>query len=255
MTDSERGRDAARAVWGSTPAGHRFAAGAEPGSREYFDTARAWRTAHDVPWQYALIPFAEWRGRDVLEVGCGAGFDAHEIARHGARYTGIDIAPENVARTQRQFELADLPGTVLEADAEALPFGDASFDVVFSSGVLHHVPSIERALSEAARVLRPGGELWLLVYHRDSLFNRVTLPWTGGRLEDIEDTTSSSEPIVNVYSRSEVRRLLEAAGLAVAGMWIRKLNAEDLPRRLAWLARIPRLERLAGWYVIARARR
>ena len=68
---------------------------------------------------------------------------------------------------------------VQEADAEALPFSDASFDMVYSNGVLHHVPDIAKAIREVFRVLKPGGIVYLLLYHRNSIFYRFTLPVIG----------------------------------------------------------------------------
>jgi ubiquinone/menaquinone biosynthesis C-methylase UbiE len=264
------GKAAARAVWGATPAGHRFAAGAEPGTREYFETARTWRSAHDVPWQYAIVPFASWRDKEVLEIGCGAGFDAHEICRNGARYTGVDITPENIQRTRQHLDLDGFLADLRVADAEQLPFGDGSFDIVFSSGVLHHVPDIEQAFGEARRVLREDGEFWVILYHRDSIFHWLTMGlWEhvlhGGfrhrsfkeRVAMIEDTTSPELPIVNVYSRAQVRSLLERSGFAPKRVWVRKLEHADLPasRRFMWIPRswLDVAARYWGWYVIARA--
>ena len=163
-----------------------------------------------------------------------------------------------------------LNAEVLEADAESLPFGPESFDVYWSNGVLHHVPDIAVALHEAHRVLKPGGELWVAVYHRYSVFVAWTVflwSWLlrgrflresfASRLSAIEHTTADARPIVNVYSRGEVQRLLQRSGFRTDHLWVRKLAREDvahLPRfvptrLLRWLE--PRF----GWYVIARAHR
>jgi SAM-dependent methyltransferase len=122
-----------------------------------------------APPYSALIPFDELRGADVLEIGCGSGVHAKLLAQAAARVTAIDLTPTAVAMTRRRLELADLEGTVLEADAEALPFRDASFDFVWSWGVIHHSESTERVIAEIARVLRPGGRLSFMVYHRSSI--------------------------------------------------------------------------------------
>ena len=106
----------------------------------------------------------------MLEIGLGLGADAEQIIRRGGRWTGIDLTAESVDRVKTRLELRNLPydeirqGSVLE-----LPFADNSFDVVFSHGVLHHVPDIRRAQSEVARVLRPGGEAVVMLYARYSL--------------------------------------------------------------------------------------
>jgi len=110
-----------------------------------------------MPWLEDVVPFASFSGKDVLEIGCGAGFDAYNFITRGAVYTGIDITPENIKRTTKHLSLYSLIGEIYEADAEKLPFPDESFDVVYSNGVLHHTPDIEKAFSEAFRVLRKGG--------------------------------------------------------------------------------------------------
>ncbi len=116
-----------------------------------------------------LIPFDELAGRDVLEVGCGTGVHARLLAQAGARLTAVDLTPTAIELTRRRLELAGLEGDVREADAEALPFADRSFDYVWSWGVVHHSEHTDRALDEIARVLRPGGQLGLMVYHRTSI--------------------------------------------------------------------------------------
>jgi SAM-dependent methyltransferase len=114
---------------------------------------------------YELVPFHQTRDRDVLEIGCGLGTDTVEFARAGARYTGIDLTAPAVALTAAKLRAYGLPGRTLKADAEHLPFDDASFDIVYSWGVIHHTPDTVRCVDEIYRVLRPGGTLILMLYH------------------------------------------------------------------------------------------
>jgi SAM-dependent methyltransferase len=106
----------------------------------------------------------------VLEVGLGEGSESECLIRRGARWSGVDLTPESVARVRTRLALRELryeelrQGSVLD-----LPFADNSFDMVFSHGVLHHVPDIKQAQREIYRVLRPGGELVIMVYARWSL--------------------------------------------------------------------------------------
>jgi SAM-dependent methyltransferase len=220
-----------------------------------------------------LVPFGSWQGRRVLELGCGAGFDAYEFCAAGCDYTGIDITPENPERVATHLGFYGFRPTVLVADAEQLPFGEKEFDVVFSNGVLHHTPDMSASFREAHRVLKPGGEFWVILYHRHSIFHWVSLflvqhlvmlgflkmPFRH-RLARIEFTTADVHPLVNVYSRSEVAGILERAGFAVRDTWVRKLTPEDLPNlpvlRSLWRI-VPRrwldlLGRRWGWYVMAR---
>ena len=90
-------------------------------------------------------------GRDLLECGCGTGLILERLAEFGRRAAGIDLSPG-------MLELARARGLeVKEGSVTALPFADASFDVTCSFKVLAHVPDIGKALSEMARVTRPGG--------------------------------------------------------------------------------------------------
>jgi SAM-dependent methyltransferase len=107
-------------------------------------------------------------GKEVLEIGVGLGTDFVRFARAGATVTGIDLTERSVELVRTRLQLEGLRGRVLVADAESLPFPDASFDRVYSWGVLHHTPDTARAVREAIRVLRPGGELTLMLYGRHS---------------------------------------------------------------------------------------
>lgn len=109
-------------------------------------------------------------GARVLEIGLGQGADAESLIRRGAIWSGVDLTAESIERVRTRLTLRELPfadltqGSVLD-----LPFPDDSFDMVFSHGVLHHVPEIQQAQREIHRVLRPGGELVVMLYSRWSL--------------------------------------------------------------------------------------
>ena len=109
-------------------------------------------------------------GKRVLEIGLGQGADAEQIVRRDGIYTGVDLTEESVKRVRMRFSLKNLPFSNIEhASALDLPFEDNSFDIVFSHGVLHHIPEIGKAQSEIARVLRPGGKLITMLYAKWSL--------------------------------------------------------------------------------------
>src|SRR5438552_2632347 len=85
-----------------------------------------------APPYSGLIPFEELAGKDVLEIGCGTGVHARLLAAAGANVTAVDLTPTAVELTRRRLELHELAANVREADAESLPFEDASFDFVWS---------------------------------------------------------------------------------------------------------------------------
>jgi SAM-dependent methyltransferase len=144
-----------------------------PASLERFD--RAYLNLYPYLAGYLRAP--ETAGRRVLEVGLGYGTVAELLVRAGADYHGIDIADGPVAMARARLER--VPGAraeqVRQGSALDLPFPDRSFDRVVSIGCLHHTGDLARAVSEVRRVLRPGGELLLMVYNRRSA--RRVLLW------------------------------------------------------------------------------
>ena len=112
--------------------------------------------------------FEEAAGLDVLEVGVGMGADFVRWLRAGARASGVDLTRRAVEITRGRMEAEALHGDLRVADAERLPFADETFDLFYSWGVLHHTPDTAKTLEEARRVLRPGGRLRIMLYHRHS---------------------------------------------------------------------------------------
>lgn len=110
------------------------------------------------------------KDKKILEIGLGQGADSEQIARRGGIFSGVDLTREAVERTQMRFSLRGLPYERIEqASALDLPFADDSFDIVFSHGVLHHIPEIAHAEREIIRVLKLNGELIVMLYARRSL--------------------------------------------------------------------------------------
>jgi SAM-dependent methyltransferase len=98
---------------------------------------------------------------DALEIGAGTGYFSLNLLQVGLidRATAIDISPGMLARLSATAQELGLEVETVASDAERLPFDDASFDFVFGHAVLHHIPDLDRAFAEFARVLRPGGRV------------------------------------------------------------------------------------------------
>jgi SAM-dependent methyltransferase len=157
-------------------------------TREFFERADremfSWNTPlHDDSGKFGKIyPFAKYAGKKVLEIGCGMGGMSMLWAQAGAEMTACDLNPVAVEQTTRRFELFDLKGRVQREDANNLSFADDSFDYVYSWGVLHHSPDLERSVAELFRVLKPGGEFGVMLYNRRSLAHWWMTLWVEGFL-------------------------------------------------------------------------
>src|SRR5256886_11776705 len=117
-----------------------------------------------------VAKFDSFRGKDVLEIGCGVGTDGIEFAKNGANYIGVDLTPKSVELTRERFEVFGVPGRFEVANAEeGLPFPDASVDHVYSFGVIHHSPAPDKIVREIHRILRQGGTFTVMLYNRSSI--------------------------------------------------------------------------------------
>src|SRR5688572_30810379 len=143
---------------------------AEKFSRAYFDQIEAFRY-FDQPFIHAFAQFSRYRDRKVLEVGFGAGTDFLQWVRSGARASGIDLTDEALANLRHRLETYSLPAPehLAVGDAENLSFPANTFDLGYSFGVLHHSPNTEKAVSELVRVVKPGGEIKVMLYNRRSI--------------------------------------------------------------------------------------
>jgi SAM-dependent methyltransferase len=252
--------------------------GHEPGSAEHLAEVErrfldeAWfAQAPGAPPFSGLIPFGELGGKDVLEIGCGTGVHARLLAAAGANLSAVDLTPTAVELTKKRLELAGLEADVRETDAESLPFADASFDFVWSWGVIHHSEDTRQVIAQIARVLRPGGRLALMVYHRNSLTfwaNYVLFRGViqGGLLREGPDELAnrwSDGVIARHYSRRGFAELLGPSFDDVRTEVMGQIGeAIPLPARLRRpvASLVPRrlqeaVVRRLGWFLFVTARR
>lgn len=154
--------------WNSNPCQSNLST--EEDRREYFrDISR--KRFQGREWHVPIIAKFDWfRGKRVLEVGCGIGTDGFEFARSGAEYHAIDLTPSAIAISSERFRLFDLPGTFTVANAEEeIPYPENFFDHIYSFGVIHHSPNTEAIVAEMHRVLKPGGTCTIMLYNRTSI--------------------------------------------------------------------------------------
>ena len=245
------------------------------GSREYFDEveARKYLVEPHIP---GFADFGRWRGKRVLEVGCGIGTDSINFARAGAELTAVDLSPESLRVAEKRAAVMEVGDRIrfLQANAEELAsaLDGETFDLVYSFGVVHHTPRPDRALAEMRKLVAPGGTLELMVYHRRSwkVFWILTTQergrfWRAKELVAKHAEAQTGCPVAFTYTRREARELVESAGFRVVDVavdhvfpyrvrdyveyrYVKEPYFRWMPDRL-----FRRFERAFGWHLLITA--
>lgn len=234
----------------------------ELGSEEYFDYYDKLREEiESLKFSYNLHEYKAFAGQKVLDVGCGNGYILSKYAKEKAEVYGVDITPTAVELCEKRFSYKGLSGNFQEANAEELPFADNTFDCICSMGVLHHVPDTEKAVSEIFRVLKPGGKLIVMFYHKDSALYKLKFTYEQWR------TKKSKQQLVNefdgfgnpkgwVYSKAELRDLL--GEFEIEEMFVGYLNGPMVfPRggRFVPTYLLKPFEKSLGWNLYAKGKK
>jgi SAM-dependent methyltransferase len=243
------------------------------GTREYFDEVerRKYLVEPHIP------PFAEferWRGRRVLEIGCGLGTDTINFARAGAQVTAIELSEESAALARTRADVYGLTDRVKihVGDAEQLPevVPPQPFDLVYSFGVIHHSPQPRRIVEHLARYVTPASELRLMVYARVSykLFwiMREEGIWDLGRIDELIARNSEAQtgcPVTYTYTDETVSRLLEGFDVrevrkAHIFTWdVEAYRRYEYRKASEWVnvsdSELASLEKELGWHLLVKA--
>jgi ubiquinone/menaquinone biosynthesis C-methylase UbiE len=170
--------------------------------------------------RYALEPyiadFADFQlatNKQVLEIGVGLGADHQKFAEAHAKLHGCDLTERAIEHTRDRLALFSLRSDLRVADAENLPYETGFFDLVYSWGVIHHSPDTQQVANEIFRVLKPGGQAKIMIYHTYSwvgylLWLRYALAkgQPGTDLATIYANYLES-PGTKAYSKTEANRL------------------------------------------------
>jgi ubiquinone/menaquinone biosynthesis C-methylase UbiE len=149
-----------------------------------------------------LVDFPAYKGRKLLEVGCGAGIDLVRFARAGTVVAGIDLSETAIRLAQKNLEQNGLSADLRVMNGECMEFPDNTFDVVYAHGVLQYTADTEKMMAEIHRVLKPGGQAIMMVYNRISWLNLMRQV-TKVPLEH-EDA-----PVLKKFSIGELKQLLK----------------------------------------------
>jgi ubiquinone/menaquinone biosynthesis C-methylase UbiE len=244
-----------RSYWEQEPCGtgESIAGDLEPGSLGWFERIEEHRYAVE-PFIHQVAQFTRHRGKTVLEVGVGAGTDHLQWARAGCDCFGVDLTDAGIETTRKRLKCYGFESRLQRIDAERLPYADATFDVVYSWGVVHHSERPEQIVAEIRRVLKPGGAFIGMVYGRRSLL--VLKLWVRQALLKGHPWRSPADVVWNhvespgtkAYTAGEVRRLLGDFSSVALKPFITTYDTRSFPR---WLQRL--LPDAWGWFITFKA--
>jgi len=247
--------EAVRQYWEREPCGTSPAlvGNLTPGTREWYEGIEDCRYSLE-PFIHSVAQFTRHYGKELLEIGVGAGTDHLQWARGGAICHGVDLTEAAIQTTKDHLGVYGFQSDLHRIDAEQLPFQDEAFDVVYSWGVIHHSDHPERIVGEIRRVLRPGGLFLGMMYGRHSvtalkLWVKQGLmrgrPWR--TLADVVWNHMESVG-TKAYTVRELRTLFREF-TAFEGVPI--LTPYDFKRIPKWLGQL--LPTWLGWFITLRA--
>jgi ubiquinone/menaquinone biosynthesis C-methylase UbiE len=241
---------------------HPVAAAAVPfplGTVDYFRAYDRLREANEsVEFSYALHEYKLHTSHRVLDVGCGNGYVLSRYAKGGAEVYGVDLTQAGIDLCRRRFELSGIRGSFTVGSAEDLPYPSDTFDVVCSMGVLHHTPDTPKAVDEIFRVLKPGGRLIVMFYHRNSakyrvnLFLRKLLQFRSIQ-QLVNEVDGLGNPKGDVYSTKELQKLLRNfSDLSMFAGFLRGTHLIPVLGTVIPNAWLMPFERRFGWFLYAK---
>jgi len=207
--------DQVRSYWNRRPCNIRHST--KPiGSREYFDEVEA-RKYFVEPHIPAFADFARWKGKKVLEIGCGIGTDSINFARAGADVTIVDLSDESLDLCRQRFAVFGLNANFYAGNAENLTdiVPVEKYDLVYSFGVIHHTPHPERVFEQIKAYCKPETELRIMLYTRWSWkvfwiifgYGKGAF-WKADELVRTYSEAQTGSPVTFYYSFDGVRRLM-----------------------------------------------
>ena len=252
-----------QAQWDQDACGSHYVEHAAEGTLEWYLEAERYRYGTYAPWMPRVMEFAAHAGESVLEIGAGLGTDLAQFAQHGALTTDLDLSSGHLEHAKRNFALRGLTGQFQHGDAEALPFADATFHLVYSNGVIHHTPDTTGTVREMFRVLKPGGKVIVMTYAENSWhywreqvlrlgiqnrqLERYSMGWVMSG--SVELSTHGQRPLVKVYTRPRLRTMFSRAGFRSIRIVQRQMVEGELPPALSWVP-VSLAGRLVGWNLI-----
>jgi len=243
------------------------------GTKKYFDEVEQ-RKYYVEPHIPTFAQFSKWKGKKVLEIGCGIGTDTVNFARAGALITAVDVSSESLKVAKKRARVFNLQNMIIfyQANAEKLSqyVPIKQYDLVYSFGVIHHTPHPEKVISEIKKFMHQKTVLKIMIYHRYSWKTLwILLKYGKGafwKLDELLAHYSEAEigsPVTYVFSKQEAKKLL--TGFKILEMKIDHIFPYIVPEyrqyhyKKVWYFRIlPQhffraLEGFMGWHLLITA--
>ncbi len=253
--------------WNNDPCGSHYVASDEEfeeKSLDWYQAVERYRYDDYAPWMPEVMEFREHKDEKVLEIGGGLGTDLAQFAKNGAHVTDVDFSVGHLRHAQQNFTCRGLSGDFYVGDAEALPFPDNSFDLVYTNGVIHHTPQTQTVIDEIFRVLKPGGKVICMVYAQNSMnFWLNIFFWYGIRRgeilnhsvneimsREVEVSSTGATPLVKVYTGARLRRMFSRFETIKVSK--HQLVQSEVPKIIRIIP-LRLLERFLGWNLVVKA--
>ncbi len=180
-----------------------------------------------------LMPVLGYSGASILDYGCGPGHDMVGFSHFSrpTRLVGLDVSSSSLAEAAERLRLHNgfVEFVLQPPNASKIPFDNNSFDVVHSSGVLHHILDPLPIISELYRVCRPGGQAQIMIYNTDSIWMHLYVAYQKMVIEGqfsaldmkaafARSTDGENCPVARCYRAAEFATILETAGFEVTGI-------------------------------------
>ena len=194
--------DDVKKYWDDRPCNVRHSS-KEIGTKEYFDEVERKRYTAE-PHIPLFADFPAWKGKKVLEIGCGLGTEGINFARYGADYTGTDLSIESLNLAQNRFKVYNQKGRFFQGNAENLSsfVNVEKYDLIYSFGVIHHSPKPNLIIDQIYKYMDDSTILKIMLYAKNSWKNYMI----DAELDQPEAQYGC--PIANTYTKDEVSNLL-----------------------------------------------
>lgn len=259
--------------WNSRPCNIRHSP-SEVGTRQYFDEVEA-RKYFVEPHIPGFAEFEKWKGKKVLEIGCGIGTDTMNFARAGAKVTALDLSDKSLELARKRAEVYGLSDRIkfYHGSAEELSsiIPVEPYDLIYSFGVIHHTPHPERVIEQIKHFVKPDTAVKIMVYYRYSwkvlwilfVYGKGAF-WKLNELIAKYSEAQTGCPVTYAYSKKSIRELLkgfEITDISIDHIFPYRIkDYVQYKYKIVWYFRwLPRpvfrwLERHFGWHLCVSAK-